>query len=303
MSAGAIFVSTVPDTLKETLDDIVGDKTDGVESTVDMNDWLKIESMSDAFVDDLEMGGPGLLALKPEGQELQALTIQQGYVTRYWARTYGGRLLVTEEAMDDCKYDEVINAAKRLKRVAWKTADIDATNIAAQAFDTNVVGGDGLPLCSASHTLPAGGTFSNIMATPMSPSRLALQQLRTQAIQMVGHDGLIEGLQLKKIICPPAQELTWKGILGSEKVPESNNNEINTIRSLGLEVKALKYWTSSTTQWLVLTDNESKLRWKWRKRMSSRRWEENAQFVMQYAISYRSAKGWSDPRAVLGVNA
>ena len=78
-------------------------------------------SMDDNFVDDLEYGGPGLASEKPEASEVQAGSIKEGYLTRYMARTFALKLIISDEALEDAKYDKVIMAAKRLKRAMNKT--------------------------------------------------------------------------------------------------------------------------------------------------------------------------------------
>jgi hypothetical protein len=71
--------------------------------------------MSDHYEDDLEMGGPALASEKPEGTEISVGAMREGVLTRYFARTFALRIIVTEEAMEDKKYDQVINAELRKK--------------------------------------------------------------------------------------------------------------------------------------------------------------------------------------------
>lgn len=298
-----ISTSVIAKSLKLTLDEIVDDDNDGLEGSVQFTKFMEVKSMSDAYEDDLEMGGPGFATEKDEGVELDVGGIDEGPITRYLARKFGLKLHVTEEALEDGKYERVINAAKRLKRAAWKTCDVDGANVLNRAFNTSYLGGDGVALVSASHTLPSGGTYSNTLATPFSPSRAALIVATTQARQLPGHDGVTEGYEPKGILCPLGQWAAWDGIVDSDKVPESNNNEINVVKGLKLDVTPLKFWTASTTNWVVQTDCDNGLQWRWRRKMKGRTWVDNDAEIMKYSISYRSARGWSDPRCVIGSNA
>jgi hypothetical protein len=302
--AGTVFESTIANTLKDTLETIIDDKTDGYASGLLMKKWLEETTMKDAYEDDLEMGGPGLASEKAEGTEIPLGTLREGYITRYNARTFALKLIVTEEAMEDCKYDKVIQAAKRLKRAMYKTIDIDATNILVRMFNSSYVGGDGQPLCSSSHTLPHGGTFSNQLATPMSPSRMAVIIASTQAQLLPGHDGITEGYELKRVVCPVNQWAVWRGIVGSTHAPEAGNfNEINVVNSdLSLEVVPVKYWTNTTTNWAIFTDCENGVNMRFRRKPRSKTWVDNDNEQMKYAISARWARGWSDPRCVIGSN-
>lgn len=302
--ASSVFSSSIANTLKRTLERVITDQTDGVEKKAVFTKWCDIMDMDDQWVDDLEVGGPGLASEKPEGQEVALGTIREGTLTRYIARTYAIRLGVTEEAMEDSKYPRAVQAAKRAKRSLWKTADVDATAMLVRAEDSNYLGGDGLSLANASHTLPHGGTFSNTMSTPMSPSRAAVI-VATSAIRVLpSQDGTTEGYEPKKVVCPVEQWAVWEGLVKSEKAPEPGNfNEINVVKGLDLEVVPNKYWDNTTTNWCVITDAEGGLNFRWRKRPRSRTWVENSQHIMNYSCYARWARGWSDPRGVYFVGA
>lgn len=298
-----IFTGTVFHALKETLNEIIDDDTDNVESNAVFTKWLDVKTMSDNYEDDMEMGGPGLISEKTEGAEISTGTLREGPITRYIARTFALKLIITEEAMEDVKYDRVLRLARRLKRALWKTADIDATNMLVRATNTAYVGGDGKPLASSSHTLPNGGTYSNVMTTPMSPSRASMIIATSQLKKLPGHDGITEGAKPVAIICPVEQWAIWEGLIGSDKVPESGNNEINVIKGLGLKIIVNPYWSSTTTQWAILTDVDNGLNWRWRRRPRNRSWVDNDNQVMKYSIDARWARGWSDPRGILFVDA
>ncbi len=300
-----VFTSSVANALKETLEQIVDDKTDGYDTSAILHQWLDEMRMEDNYEDDLESGGPGRASEKPEGTEIATGTIREGYLTRYIARTFALKLVITEEAIEDRKYPKIINAARRLKRAMWKTADIDATNILVRMFNSSFVGGDSQPLGSASHTLPHGGTFSNVMATPMSPSRAAVIIATSQIRQFPGHDGVTEGYEPRVALCPTEQWAVWEGLLRSRFAPEAGAfNEINVVNQT-LEIRPVpnKYWSNTTTNWALLTDCEYALNFRWRRRPKSRTWVDNDQELMKYAISARWARGHSDPRAILAVEA
>lgn len=303
--AGTIFTSTLANQLKDTLNVIVNDKSDGVENGMIWKKWCEDNKMTDAYEDDLEVAGPGLASEKPEGTEIALGTMREGFLTRYLARTFGLKLIITEEAMEDSKYPEAIQLAKRLKRSMAKTMDIDATAMLMRAFNSSYVGGDGQPLCSSSHTLAHGGTFSNQLATALSPSRMAVIVATTQMRLYPGHDGITEGYEPKAVLCPMAQWAVWQGIVGSEYAPEAGEfNEINVVnKQLSLEIVPIKFWSNTTTNWIMKTDCENGLQMRIRRKMSGRAWVDNDNMVMKHAQSARWARGWSDARCVLGSNA
>ncbi len=264
-----IFESTIANSLKKTLNKIIDDDTDGYLTNLDLKGFCEEDDMPDAYIDDLEMGGPGL-------------------------------------AMEDAKYPKALQLARRLKRAMGKTMDIDAANILNRMFNASYVGGDQVPLGSNAHTLPNGGTFSNIMATPFSPSTQAVGIARAQVRQMPGHDGVIEGYTLETVLCPVQQEALWEGICYSKMDPTAGNfSAINIVNQrIKLEMLALKYWTASTTNYAFLTDcKEERPTFKTRRAPRSRTWVNNDAEVMNYSISARWARGWSGARGVFGVAA
>lgn len=302
----SVFTGTLGNTLKRTLNKIVDDPSDNFESSADFTDWCEIMDMEDQYEDDLEIGGPGLAAQKAEGDEIASGTMQEGYKTRYIARTYALKLIVSEEAMEDVKYPEAIKAARRLKKSLYKTADIDATLMLARMANSSYIGGDGLCLSNTAHTMPGGGTFSNKMATAMSPSHTALSVARAQLRKYPGHDGFTEGYNMVRILCPVDQETVWEGILGSSLRPDDGNfAEINVFEKSKskLKLKPLKFWANTTTNWVIQTDADDQINFRWRRRPASRTWVDNGHTMMSYAITARWARGWSDPRCVLCVEA
>lgn len=299
-----VFTSSVASALKETLDEIIHDSTDNYKSRMHYNKWMSVGSMDDNYVDDLETGGPGLVSEKKEGAELETGTLREGTLTRYTARTFGLKLIVTEEALEDRKYPKVIDAARRLKRALYKTIDIDATAILTRAENSTYLGGDNLPLASSAHTLPTGGTFSNTMATPMSPSRAAVIIARSAMMKYPGHDGVIDGVDAVKVVCPTEQWAVWKQLTDSTTAPEPNQfGTINVVNRMGLEVEPIRYWTNTTTNWGLVSDVDNGFKFKFRRKPRSQTWIDHDQGLMKYSIDARWSRGWSDPRCIFFVGA
>jgi len=300
-----IFTSTEALTLKETLEDIDTDEHGSEGSQAVFPKWMNVKTMADNYIEYIEYAGSGLAGEKPEGSDIPVGTIYEGPVTRFNTRTYGQRMIVSEEAIEDAKYDKVIQAAKRNNRSLWKLADFDATLILVRATDTAFTGGDGLPLASASHVLPGGATYSNMLATAMSPSKASLVIARAQLMQMVGHDNLIDGVEPKKAVFPVQQWGVWREILGSSYDPTPGAfNAINVInRDLDITPVPVKYWTNTTTNWGLITDAPLGLMWFWRRKPKSNTWVTESKTMMNYAITARWSRGWVNPRSFFFSNA
>lgn len=301
-----VFTGTVFHTLKKTLRTIIADKSDGLEAKSYMKRFCNEDTTDENYVDDLETGGPGLASEKVEGEHIATGTMREGYLTRYLVRTFAQKLVISREAMEDCKYEKALQLAPRLKRAMVKTWDIDATNLMVRAANTSYVGGDGQPLASASHTLPNGGTFSNTLATPLSPSRAAVIVMTSAIRKFPGHDGILgDYYEPKKIVCPTEQWAVWSGIINSNKVPESNANEINVVmRDLNIEdVVAIPYWSNTTTNWGMVTTADNGLNFIWRRKPTADDWVDNDGQTYKFSNSARWTRGWSDPRGFFFSNA
>lgn len=293
-----VTTSTIFRSLKLTLDNILTEDTRNPEKDLILKKWMEVKKMTDQYEDDAEVAGTLLLQEKAEGADSAVGTIQEGGIKRYISRTLALNIHIAEEALEDAKYEKYIQAAERLVKSAYKTQDLDATNVLARSTSTSYPGGvDNLCLGNASHTLPYGGTWSNIAGVYSTPSRAALIGAITAVAKYPSHNGIVEGYTVEKIVCPKSQWAVWEGIVGSEKVPESNANEINVVKGLGIEIVPIKYLDASTTTlWGAITDAENGLQWRNRRAVRKRSWVDNDAEIMKFGVSYREAHGWSNPR-------
>ena len=297
--ADIVSQSSVAKGLKKTLSKIMNDPSD-YEDKAQFRDVFDEEDMDDAFEDDQEYGFTGLAAETMEATEFPIGALQQGITTRYVARKIGLKMIITREARRDNKYPQIIQAAQRLTRALYKTLDITGGLVFARATNASYVGGDAVALASASHTLPGGGTFSNLMATPMAPSTIAISVMRAQARKIPGRDGTREGVKLKKIVFPVDQETAWEVLANSSHAPEAGQfNAVNIVQRMKLEYIGYEQWTNTTSNWGAITDAEDGLKWKWRDKPYSNTWQENSQELMFHQIAARFDFGWSNARGFL----
>lgn len=296
-----VTTSTVYKSTKAILDDLITDPSESGKSDLIYPKYLKVKNMTDNWEIDQEVGDELLLREKPEGAVAEVGSIQEGFEKKYISRTMARHIHVAEEAIEDSKYDKYIDASKRLLRNAYKTQDIDATNLLIRSTNSTYTGGDGVCLGSSAHTLPYGGTWSNIADVYQTPSRAALIAAITKVGKYPGVSGQTEGNEIKKIVHPLSQWAVWEGILKSSMVPESNAGEINVVGPKGskggIDHVSVKYLdASSTTLWGATTDADGGPQWRNRKKVTSRTWVDNDADVMKYGVRYRATYGWTNAR-------
>ena len=269
------------------------------ESELVAKSLFQQETTEFAFVDFTSMAGPGLASDIPEGTDVVAGTLYPGPPTRIFIRKIGLRLIVTDETIEDGKEPEATNATRHCKRAIWKTIDVDGGFMFARGWSTSYPIGDGLPMFSASHTLNAGGTFSNTLATPMPPSAQALIVIANAVRKLPGEDGIVNANQrLKRVVCPTEQEYVWKMIQGSTLEPTLGNhariNVVNKYMTLE-EPLGNPFWDNTTTNYCVETNHVDRPQLIWRRKPRMAKWNENANETMSTQMTTRYAFAWLNP--------
>lgn len=299
-----IVQATIWNELQASLEGIVDDVLTSYKSKLDFPKWMDEKTMKSAYIDFQELGGPGYAAEVPETTEIPDGSLVEGYNQRFRARKFGRVLSISREAREDNKYAEALELDRRLNKSLLKTADLDATFVLQRALDANYVGPDGVVLASASHPLPQGGVYSNLLSAGIGPSVAAVAAARTQAIRQTGHDGTTEGYELEKVVFPVDQWEAWESIVGSAMDPAAGNfSKINVVKKMNLDLVPVKLWTNTTTNYTFLTSCEDQPCFYWRRKPTADTWPEQGVQIMKHSITARWDCGVIDGRAFIYVNA
>jgi hypothetical protein len=300
MAGGPILLSTIANSLKKTLDQVLMDEDKS--DTMVLNKYFDMKPMTDAYHDDLDMAGPGLAARKEVGAQVALGSIVEGVMWRYIAETYGIKLTVAEEVIEDGKYPEAVNRQKYNADAMYLTCEYTAASVLINRDDTSYLGGDGQPLASLTHPLTrGGGSYQNRLTTPAGPSQAAVGLVVAELLVQPGRDGYIRGTTPRGVVYPANQWDTWATVLMSDKNPAAGQfNAINTLRSQkwSLEPIMVPYWQGAPNDWAVLTNVRNGLCWRWRRKPRSRSWVDNDTTTVHSAMTMRFGLGWSDPRSI-----
>jgi hypothetical protein len=259
-------------------------------------------SSSKAFEEDVSISSFGLAVMKPEGGAISYDTERQGFITRYQHTVFALGFIITREIMEDDQYDIVgQRKAQGLARSIRQTKEINGANIYNRGFNASYVGGDGVSMLNASHPNIKGGTWSNILATASDLSEAALEQAHIDIAAFTDDAGLLIAAKPKTLVIPRQLVFEARRILGTEKRPGTDANDLNALKDMGVvQSTVVNHYLTDPDAWFLLTDVPNGPSYFERRSdefaMENDFDTENA----KYKATSRYSFGWSDARGVYG---
>lgn len=264
--------------------------------------YLDEISTDKKYFDDVERVGPGLWNETDEGADLDLDDFGQGIITRYEAKKFSKRLIIPEELEEDSQYPEICDATRMLQETCVLTQDYDAVGVLNDATTTanGRVMGDGQPLCSASHPIRGGGTVSNLLPTPLSPSNTAMATMLVLIDKLANPSGFITGgYKAMKVVGPSNYRFRMKEIWKSEQKDDTSNNAINSLMGEGVSTYVPVPFMSSTTNWFMRTNVKRGAMFVFRRKPRFRQTSNNENETKIATGSARWTTGASDWRTFI----
>tara|TARA_Y100001951_G_C11267231_1_gene256392 strand:+ start:147 stop:1049 length:903 start_codon:yes stop_codon:yes gene_type:complete len=201
-----------------------------------------------------EISSVGLHSTKAEGSEAASDTINQGVKTICVNQSYGKKLDITHEAIQDNLYGEILRAATSMGQSTADTIETICMNVLNDGFSTTLA--DGVVLFSASHPLEgSGGTGSNT-STAAALSEASLISMSTTVGKFTDARGNKINVKPKLLLVPVDLATTAHKLLHSTLQPGGNNNDLNVFgRTAGRipEGYISSAYISDTNGWIVKT--------------------------------------------------
>ena len=204
------------------------------------------------------------------------------YGTTYTQVKYGDTIQVTWEMARFGRDKEVYDAAKLQRREVIRTIEDSAANVFRHAFNSSYTSyQDGKPLCATDHPRADGGTAqSNKSSTNIALSYSNLTTAKILGEEVLEDNGETFQMYLDTLIVPNTLLATAQAIVGSEKKPGSNDNDINVVNPKNRinvqiygatnHVDYLIVWKllssyagGSDTAWFLMDSALKPLIWKW----------------------------------------
>ena len=257
------------------------------------------------YEEDVQLTGFGLAPVKSEGAGVSYDSEIQGFTTRYTHIAYALGYIVTKEELDDNLYEQVSRRRSAALAMSFRqTKENVGANIYNRAFNGTYLGGDGVALASTAHPNTSGGTFANKPSVDADLSEASLEDALTAVMGFQNDRGLLINVMPRSLVV--ARQNWWNAnrIMKSAYTPTTANNAVNVLVATNAlpEGIVMNHYLTSPNAWFVRTNIQNGL--KYYSRVGIQFDQDNDFDTMNAkAKGYeRYSFGWTDPRAIYGVN-
>lgn len=305
MPGGVITTASHPKTLWPGVKLFWGEVYEGLgEAWRDLADQ---ETSEMAYEETVQNVGMGLAQVKAQGQSVAYDSDFQGYVTRFVHQVFALGYIVTYEEILNNLYEKVSRDRARSNAQAMQeTKNINVANMYNRAFNASYVGGDGVSLCNTAHPKRSGGTFNNKPTTDADLSEASLEDAIIDIYGFTNDRGFQAAIMPEQLLVSRQDWFTAVRILKSIQQSGTANNDINAIKATNAlpgGVKMSRYFTSAHA-WFIRTNIRGAQGLVVFQRQDITFDKDNDFDTFNAkALAYEYySYGWSDPRAIYGVN-
>lgn len=267
--------------------------------------WSKIfetQTSTQAWEEDVESVGFGLMSVKTESGSIAYDTAQQGTVSRYNHRTFALGYQVTMEELEDNLYEKVsMRRSARLAQSVYETEETVHAMVFNRAFNSSFAGGDGVELLSAAHPT-ASGLQSNKLAVGADLSEASIEDMLTQIRLATNSRGLRIAIKARSLIVPAALEFEAHRIVKSVLQNDTANNAVNVLKMMNVFPDGITVWNYLTDPdaWYVKTNASEGLTHYTRKAATFDQDNDFDTKNLKASVVARWSEGWSDWRGLYG---
>lgn len=239
----------------------------------------------------------------PEGTDYTLVRTRQGASKTLSVKKYGLGFSISEEAVDDGKFDFIADCVSKMAESAIDSQEQAAFDVFNNAFGSSTTW-DGLALCHTAHTLPSGLTFRNRPSTHVDLSPSALDAALTDFdTQFVRDSGKIAMMKPKILLVHSSNKRYAQEILGSDLKADSADNNMNSLKNEGIMVVASNRLSDTDGWFLLSAPADTGLRIVSRKAIETKAAGPDAGFMNDsiiYKSRYREIIGLSHAYGVWG---
>lgn len=210
---------------------------------------------------------------------------------------------ISEEAIEDGKFDLVADAIRKMAKSARESQEISAMNVINNGFSTETAA-DGLSIFNTAHTLPSGLTFRNKLSVDADLSASSLDTaLADFETQFIGDSGIIERIVPKVLLVHSSQRRYAMELIGSDLKADTADNNMNSLKQEGLVVISSPHLVDQDAWFLMAAPSETGLRIINRKGIETKAADEAVGFLndsVYYKSRFREQVGCTHAKGVFG---
>lgn len=244
-----------------------------------------------------------LLAQIDEGSEYSFKRPKQGVSKTLSVVKYGLGFSISEEMVDDGKFDLIADMTRKLAKSAKESQEVQAMSIFNNGFGSELAA-DGLSVFNAAHTLPSGGTFRNRLSVDSDLSVTSLDTMLSDfETQFVGDSGIIYNKRAKYLVVHPSQKRYAMELIGSDLKADTADNNMNSFKQDGLQVISSPHLTDTDAWFLTSDPMETGLRIISRSPIETKAAGPDVGFTTDsilYKARYREKIGVTHPYGIFG---
>lgn len=239
----------------------------------------------------------------PEGTDYTFVRNRQGASKTLTPKKYGLGFTISEEMVEDGKFDHISELVSALARSANDSREQSVFDLINGAFGTTDAW-DGLDLCHTAHTLPSGLTFRNRLSTDADLSASSLDTMISDyETQFISDSGKYLMLKPKVLLVHSSQRRYANELIGSDLKADTSDNNKNMLKEEGLIVMSSPRITDTDSWMLLGAPSETGLRIIERKGIETKAAGPDTGFVndsIMYKSRYREIVGATHPYAIFG---
>ena len=307
----AIVRSSIPNLIKVDLDIVAQEAWENTTHKPILDLLFNVQDSTKKEEKAQTVGGVGLMAIKPEGEDLTNKVFREGYNTVFTHKTLGMEVSLSMEAVDDEQYGTIENLPQAMVRSADATYNYYMSRIFGYATSTSedfITGGDGKALLDTAHPCSvSGGTFANTPSTAVDLTETSLWAGVDKYYEMLDDAGKPIANSPKYLLIPHQSQKKANELIHSEKTPEDANNSINALRKVtDITVVPWPFWLGNIDSdcWFLIADKNATDQYPLcmfrRKEYETEADNDFHSKDFMYSMLCRFSVGYFDPRFVYG---
>lgn len=269
-----------------------------------MRQLFKEEDSRKAQETMLGLGGSGIMEEWNYSQRrMHQLDVETGFETVFQPAMFTGEIVIEKTMLDDNLYPQVKQKLTQLKETEFKTIQAHAASVFNYAGSESnpitrksALGGDGKPLCSATHPLSPNNTsttWSNLGALALDPDNL--ETTRTNMKAWTDDKGFKLGVNPNLLLVPTELRKSALIIAETKEEPYTTDHGINVWNG---RLKVIEYEAlTDSNAWFLIDEARMKrlLIWMWRQKPDRVQMQDYNAQTAHYGVIGRWIPGWIDP--------